>query len=268
MSMLTGPNPVLVDARNLPRHIGIIMDGNGRWAEQRGEERSAGHRAGSHAVRRIVRTCRRIGLDALTLYAFSFQNWQRPEDEVCALMALLQEFLIEERDEIMDNGIRLNAVGELDELPRPVRAVLNTLIADSAHNHEMTLTLALSYGGQEEIARAARELAMEVAAGRLDPNDIDVSALRGRIPSLVVGEPDLIIRTGGETRLSNFLLFGSAYAELFFTGRLWPDFTADDLFAAIASFQARERRFGLVLDADAQPTGVASVPTQELTAAE
>lgn len=243
---------LLIDARNLPHHIGIIMDGNGRWAEQRGQERSAGHRAGSQAVRRIVRVSRRIGLPALTLYAFSFQNWQRPENEIYALMSLLQEFLIDERDEIMDNGIRLNAVGELDELPKPVRAVLDGLIADSAHNSEMTLTLALSYGGQEEIARAARELAMEVAAGRMQASDIDVSTLRKRIPSLDMGEPDLIIRTGGETRLSNFLLFGSAYAELFFTGRLWPDFAANDLFSAIASFQARERRFGLVLDDDAQ----------------
>ncbi len=241
---------MLVDARNLPRHIGIIMDGNGRWAELRGEERASGHRAGSEAVRRIVRVSRRMGLEALTLYAFSFQNWQRPEHEICSLMSLLREFLIEERDEIMQNGIRLNAVGELDELPKPVRAVLDTLIADSAHNSSMTLTLALSYGGQEEIARAARELAIEVAAGRMLPSDIDVGALRNRIPSLDMGEPDLIIRTGGETRLSNFLLFGSAYAELFFTGRLWPDFMAEDLFGAIASYQTRERRFGLVLESE------------------
>lgn len=246
--------PKLVEARNLPRHVGIIMDGNGRWAELRGEPRSEGHRAGSDAVRRIVRVSRRIGLDALTLYAFSFQNWNRPEDEVCALMSLLHDYLVNERDEIMDNGIRLNAVGELDELPRPVRAVLESLMADSAGNSDMTLTLALSYGGQEEIARAARELALEVAAGRMEASAIDVGALRGRIPSLHMGEPDLIIRTGGETRLSNFLLFGSAYAELFFTPRLWPEFTADDLFTAIASYQARERRFGLVLDGNAAPT--------------
>ncbi len=238
--------PTLVDARNLPRHVGIIMDGNGRWAELRGMPRAEGHRAGSDAVRRIVRVSRRLGLDALTLYAFSFQNWRRPEDEVTSLMTLLREFLCSERDEIMDNGIRLNAVGELDELPKPVKLVLEQLMADSAHNRDMTLTLALSYGGQEEIARAARELALEVAAGRMDASAIDVGALRSRIPSLDVGEPDLIIRTGGETRLSNFLLFGSAYAELFFTERLWPDFTADDLFAAVASYQLRERRFGLV----------------------
>ncbi len=239
----------LIEARNLPRHVGIIMDGNGRWAELRDKPRSAGHQAGSDAVRRIVRVSRRLGLEALTLYAFSFQNWDRPNDEVGALMALLHDFLVSERNEILDNGIRLNAVGELEKLPPPVRNVLEHLMADSAHNSRMTLTLALSYGGQEEIARAARDLALEVAAGRLDANAIDVGALRSRIPSLDVGEPDLIIRTGGETRLSNFLLFGSAYAELFFTEQLWPDFTADDLFAAIGSYQARERRFGLVANA-------------------
>jgi undecaprenyl diphosphate synthase len=246
---------MLIAARNLPRHVGIIMDGNGRWAEERGLPRSEGHRAGSDAVRRIVRVSRRLGLHALTLYAFSFQNWDRPDDEVGALMGLLREYLISERGEILDNGIRLNAVGELDELPGVVRGVLDRLCADSAHNHEMTLTLALSYGGQEEIARVARELAIEVAAGRIDPQQIDVGALRSRIPSLSVGEPDLIIRTGGETRLSNFLLFGSAYAELYFTGRLWPDFREEELFAAIGSYQQRERRFGLVLGDGAEHEG-------------
>jgi undecaprenyl diphosphate synthase len=239
---------MLIAARNLPRHVGIIMDGNGRWAEERGLCRSEGHRAGSDAVRRIVRVSRRLGLHALTLYAFSFQNWDRPDDEVGALMELLRDYLLSERGEILDNGIRLNAVGELDKLPGVVRDVLDGLCADSAGNSDMTLTLALSYGGQEEIARAARELAIEVAAGRIAPQQIDVSELRSRIPSLSVGEPDLIIRTGGETRLSNFLLFGSAYAELYFTGKLWPDFREEELFAAIGSYQQRQRRFGLVLD--------------------
>jgi undecaprenyl diphosphate synthase len=238
----------LITARNLPRHVGIIMDGNGRWAEQRKEPRSEGHRAGSHSVRRIVRLARRIGIEALTMYAFSFQNWQRPDDEVEALMALLHEYLLSERSEILDKGIRLAAVGELDKLPTPVRSVLDTLIAESAHNDRMTLTLALSYGGQEEIARAARELAEEVSAGNMKVEDIDVDALEKRMPSLRVGKPDLIIRTGGETRLSNFLLFGSAYAELYFSDCLWPDFTAHELFAAIESYQRRQRRFGLVLD--------------------
>ncbi len=236
----------LVEARNLPNHVGIIMDGNGRWAELRGEKRSAGHRAGSHAVRRTVRLCRRLGIDALTLYAFSFQNWERPEDEVEALMQLLGEYLINEREEILTRGIRLAAIGQLERLPEPVRRVLDELMDVSTENAEMTLTLALSYGGQEEIATAAKGLAEAARKGDIDPANIDVDTVKQWLPSQRVGDPDLIIRTGGETRLSNFLLYGSAYAELVFSPRLWPDFGAEDLFAAIASFQGRNRRFGRV----------------------
>jgi undecaprenyl diphosphate synthase len=235
-----------VEARNLPAHVGIVMDGNGRWAQKRGFARSRGHNQGAEAVRQTVRAARRLGVRALTLYAFSEQNWARPEDEVEALMGLLHEFLVSEHDEIMGNGIRLNAVGNLSRLPPLVRVVLDPLRDESATNAEMTLTLALSYGGREEIAAAAQALAREVAAGRLAAEDVTADALRARIPSLVVGDPDLIIRTGGEHRISNFLLYGAAYAELYFTDVLWPDFTADDLYGAVASYQARERRFGLV----------------------
>lgn len=237
----------LIDARNLPRHVGIIMDGNGRWAERRNESRSEGHRAGSRSVRRIVRLARRVGIEALTLYAFSFQNWARPDEEVAALMVLLQEYLVGERAEILGNGIRLAAVGELDQLPPDVRGVLEPLCGESSVNDRMTLTLALSYGGQEEIASAARALAKEHAEGRIALDGITVEALSARIPSQRVGSPDLIIRTGGETRLSNFLLFGSAYAELFFSDRLWPEFSEEDFFTAIASYQQRQRRFGQVV---------------------
>jgi undecaprenyl diphosphate synthase len=236
----------LVEARNLPRHVGIIMDGNGRWAELRGEPREAGHKAGSAAVRRIVRVCRRLGLDALTLYAFSEQNWARPAGEVDALMGLLREFLVSERDEILHNDIRLVAIGDLSRLPEGVREVLDPLRRASSDNGKMTLALALSYGGREEIAAAARDLATECVAGKLDPAAIDAATLGARLPSLGVGDPDLIIRTGGEFRISNFLLYGAAYAELAFFDRLWPDFTEDDLFAAVGSYQRRERRFGLV----------------------
>jgi len=241
----------LVEARNLPRHIGIIMDGNGRWAELRGEPREAGHKAGSAAVRRIVRACRRLGVDALTLYAFSEQNWARPASEVDALMGLLREFLVSERDEILDNDIRLVAIGDLSRLPDAVRDVLDPLRGASSAKEKMTLALALSYGGREEIAAATRELAVLAAQGKLDPESIDADTLGARLPSLGVGDPDLIIRTGGEFRLSNFLLYGAAYAELAFSDRLWPDFDEDDLFAAIASFQRRERRFGRVLGREA-----------------
>jgi undecaprenyl diphosphate synthase len=244
----------LVEARNLPGHVGIIMDGNGRWAQLRGQPRAAGHREGARAVRRTVRAARRLGLEALTLYAFSEQNWARPEEEVDALMSLLRDFLLSEREEILENGIRLNAVGNLGRLPALVRAVLDPLRRDSQANGAMTLTLALSYGGREEIADAARELAKAVAAGRISPDDVTPESLREHMPSLAVGDPDLVIRTGGEQRISNFLLFGLAYAELHFADVLWPDFTESELFAAIASFQRRERRFGLVDGRGAVPS--------------
>ena len=235
----------LVEVRGLPSHIGIIMDGNGRWAQLRDLPRTEGHRAGSATVRRIVRAARRLGIRALTIYAFSEQNWSRPDLEVGALMDLLKDFLIAERGEILTNGIRLQAIGNLGRLPGFVRAVLDPLRNESAGNHEMTLTLALSYGGREEIAMAARELADEVKAGRMGSDEITADSLRTRMPSLVVGDPDLVIRTGGEQRISNFLLYGLAYAELVFSDKLWPEFQAEDLYAAIASYQQRERRYGL-----------------------
>jgi undecaprenyl diphosphate synthase len=244
-----------VEARNLPTHVGIIMDGNGRWAQLRGGPRVEGHREGSRAVRRIVRAARRLGLRALTLYAFSEQNWARPEEEVDTLMLLLRDFLLSERDELLDNGIRLNAVGNLGRLPGVVRAVLDPLRKDSESSSDMTLTLALSYGGREEIATAARELAIDVASGKLKPEDVTERALHGRMPSLRVGDPDLVIRTGGERRISNFLLYGLAYAELHFADVLWPDFTEADLYEAIASYQSRERRFGLVGKPASPPAG-------------
>jgi undecaprenyl diphosphate synthase len=235
-----------IEARNLPAHVGIIMDGNGRWAQQRGLPRVQGHREGSQTVRRTVRAARRLGLRALTLYAFSEQNWARPGDEVDALMELLREFLLNEREELLDNGIRLHAVGNLGRLPGIVRAVLDPLRRDTESNDAMTLTLALSYGGREEIADAVREVARRVAAGTMSADDVTPEGLRALMPSLAVGDPDLVIRTGGERRISNFLLYGLAYAELFFVDSLWPDFQSSDLYAAIASYQGRERRFGLV----------------------
>jgi undecaprenyl diphosphate synthase len=247
-----------IEARNLPRHVGIIMDGNGRWATARGEPRSVGHREGSKAVRRIVKLSRRIGLDALTLYAFSFQNWTRPGDEVGALMSLLYDYLMSERQELMDTGIRLEAVGDLDRLPPTVRQVLDALRGETQANAQMTLSLALSYGGREEIATVARELARRALAGEIDPAEIDAGSFGALIPSLRVGEPDLIIRTGGEMRISNFLLYGAAYAELYFSERLWPDFGEDDLFAAIASYQQRERRYGGLGTASRAPASPSS----------
>jgi undecaprenyl diphosphate synthase len=231
-------------------HVGIIMDGNGRWAQLRGLPRIEGHRQGANSVRDVVRAARQLGIQALTLYAFSAQNWARPVDEVKALMELLRDYLLGERSEIMDNGIRLCAIGDLGRLPVMVREPLDALIADSAANPHMTLCLALSYGGQESLVDAARSIAAEVAAGRLDPARIDADALRAHLATGKVGLPalDLVIRTSGEQRLSNFLLWESAYAELYFTDHPWPDFRRADFEAALAAYAARQRRYGMTAE--------------------
>ncbi len=239
-------NTPIIEAKNLPSHVGIIMDGNGRWAQMRGHDRAEGHRRGAETVRKIVRASRRLGVRALTLYAFSEQNWARPETEKEALFILLEDFLVSEREELLGNGIRLEAVGNIDKLPEFVKQVLAAVRDATAHESKMTLTLALSYGGREEIADVARELAREVQNGTRTLESIDAEVMRQRTPSLRVGDPDLVIRTGGERRISNFLLYGLAYAELFFSDALWPDFSERDYFEAIASYQGRERRFGLV----------------------
>jgi len=222
------------------------MDGNGRWAQRHGRPRTEGHREGSEAVRQVVRASRRLGISGLTLYAFSEQNWQRPVGEVHALMDLFREFLISEREEVLRTGIRVRAVGRLQRLPGALRQTLDQLVRDTAHCTGMTLQLAVSYGGREEIVDAARRLAVRVAEGSLSPDDLDEACFDAELPSAGAGPVDLLIRTGGERRISNFLLWGAAYAELHFSNTLWPEFTANDLYEAIGSYQARERRFGLV----------------------
>lgn len=234
-----------IRARGLPRHLGLIMDGNGRWAEARGLPRIEGHREGSASVREITRCCRRLGLSALTLYAFSSQNWSRPVDEVAGLMNLLREYLLKERSEILDNQVRLNAIGELDKLPKYVREPLDEIRAASVQNTGMVLTLALSYGGREEIVAAAQALAAQVAAGALPVSSITVAQFESKLSTSQLPPVDLVIRTSGEHRISNFLLWQSAYAEFLFTDTLWPDFRAPELLAAIEQYQSRERRFGL-----------------------
>jgi undecaprenyl diphosphate synthase len=225
----------------LPRHVAIIMDGNGRWAKRRQLPRIEGHREGAQSVRDVVRAARQIGLPALTLYAFSTQNWQRPPDEVQALMELLRDYLVEERAEIMDNGIRLTAIGRLERLPSLVRDPLDELIRDSEPNRDMTLCLALSYSGREAIIDATRAaLSAGVPADRLDEDTISRFLPTRDLPPL-----DLIIRTSGEQRISNFLLWECAYAELYFTDTLWPDFRRADLARALEAYKGRERRFGL-----------------------
>lgn len=228
----------------LPRHLAVIMDGNGRWAESRGLPRVRGHEAGAESVREITRACREAGLQALTLYSFSTENWRRPEDEVKALMGLLARYLLEERSEILDNGIRLNAIGQIDRLPIAVRAALKELMHASRNNKGMVLTLALSYGGRAEIVEAAKSLAKKAAAGRLRPDQIDEAAFAAELGTAGLPDPDLLIRTSGELRLSNFLLWQLAYAEIYVTDTLWPDFRKPELEKAFASFGTRERRFG------------------------
>ena len=234
-----------VKERPLPGHVGIIMDGNGRWAEERGLARLEGHREGSNSVREVTRAARRMGIQALTLYAFSSQNWSRPMEEVAGLMDLLREYLDKERREILENGIRLNAVGELDRLPRMVRNPLEALRAESAGNASMVLTLALSYGGQEEIVAAASRLVAAARGGKLPDRPLTPEAFAAQLWTAPLPPVDLVIRTSGEHRVSNFLLWQSAYAEFIFTDTLWPEFRAHHFLACVAEYQHRERRFGL-----------------------
>ncbi len=221
------------------------MDGNGRWAEAKGQRRLEGHRAGADSVRDITRASRELGLEAITLYAFSSQNWARPAEEVAGLMQLLREFLIGERSEILDNQIRLEAIGDIDKLPPMVKEPLDELRAASSHHRAMTLTLALSYGGRESIVRAVQAIARDAASGVLRPEDLDVARFSGYLPTAALPPLDLLIRTSGEQRISNFMLWEIAYAELVFTDVLWPEFRRQHLYECLDVYANRERRFGL-----------------------
>ena len=229
----------------LPRHVAIIMDGNGRWARRRGLPRVRGHVAGVEAVRGILRLARKLEISYLTLFAFSEENWQRPPREIRVLMALLRRFLQRELPEMQDNQIALKAIGNLEQLPEAVQRDLAATTAATAAGSKMTLTLALSYGGRSEIVQAAQALAREVQAGRLQPEQIDVALLARCLYTADLPDPDLLIRTSGEYRLSNFLLWQSAYTELYVTDTLWPDFREDDFLAALEAYRQRQRRFGL-----------------------
>src|SRR4051794_26047588 len=237
-----------MSAQELPRHLAIIMDGNGRWAKRRNLPRIEGHRKGADSVRDITRACREMGIQALTLYAFSSQNWDRPVEEVRMLMALLRDYLVDERPEILDNNIRLTTIGDTSRLPDFVREPLNALKDDSAKNTGMTLCLALSYGGREAIVDAARHLVEQVQGGEIRTQDVNELSFAEALCTRTLPPLDLVIRTSGEQRLSNFLLWEAAYAELYFTDTMWPDFKRADLMDAIAAYQGRERRFGLTSD--------------------
>jgi undecaprenyl diphosphate synthase len=235
---------VEIDKERLPRHVAIIMDGNGRWATQRGLTRITGHRRGKQSVQEVVETARRLGIEYLSLYAFSTENWQRPRDEVAALMRFLRHFLAAELKKMMKNGIRLLAIGNLRKLPREVQAALRQTIEDTRHNTGMTVILAVSYGAREEITEAVRAIARRVRREDIDPEDVDQELVASHLGTAGVPDPDLLIRTSGEMRISNFLLWQIAYTEIYVTDTLWPDFREREFLDAVAHFQRRERRFG------------------------
>ncbi len=228
----------------VPRHVAIIMDGNGRWARAQGLPRERGHEEGARSVRAIVRECRKRGVESLTLYSFSTENWRRPKSEVGALMTLLQQYVLQERREILDNSIRLRAIGQIDRLPLFVRMPLRALVKESAKNTGMTLNLALSYGARAEMVDAVQAIAEQVRTGKLKVANIDEQLISDHLYTSGQPDPDLLIRTSGELRVSNFLLWQIAYAEIYVTQTAWPDFREAELAKALASFGQRERRFG------------------------
>jgi undecaprenyl diphosphate synthase len=233
-----------IDKKKLPQHLAIIMDGNGRWAKQQGKFRTFGHENGTKAVREIVEACAEIHIPYLTLYAFSTENWNRPKLEVELLMKLLVSSLRKEIKTLQDNDIRLNAIGNLEALPKKAHKELLDVIEKTSQNNRMTLTLALSYGSREEITKSIQEISLKVKNNLISPQEIDESYINNHLYTQNLPDVDLLIRTSGEQRISNFLLWQIAYAELYFTETLWPDYTKNHLFEAILNYQHRERRFG------------------------
>jgi undecaprenyl diphosphate synthase len=233
------------ELERMPRHVAIIMDGNGRWAERRGLSRIEGHREGLEAVREVVRAAGDLGVEVLTLYAFSLENWNRPQAEVAELMRLLEHYLAVELPEVIRNDIEVRAIGRLERLPPGVRRRIDEAIASSRGGRAMKLVFALSYGGRAEIVDAARKLVRDAELGKVDPETIDEKTFAAYLYDPELPDPDLLIRTGAESRVSNFLLWQIAYAELFTTDVMWPDFRAEHLRSALRDYQARERRFGL-----------------------
>jgi undecaprenyl diphosphate synthase len=233
-----------IDKDRLPQHVAIIMDGNGRWAKAKGKDRSFGHQEGVVSVRKVVEAAKNIGLKYLTMYTFSTENWNRPEQEVQVLMSLLVTAIHRETPDFMKNNVRLMAIGNLDRLPDDAYATLQNCIAQTSANTGITLVLALSYSARWEIVEAAKQLAKAVAEKKISPNDITETVVSDHLTTKGIPDPDLLIRTGGEQRISNFLLWQLSYAEFFFTDIYWPDFREEELYGAILYYQQRERRFG------------------------
>ncbi len=237
--------PASIDLNNLPQHVAIIMDGNGRWAKEKGKLRVFGHQNGVLAVRDTVEGAVELGIPYLTLYAFSTENWNRPKHEVNALMELLVSTITKETKTLMDNGVRLNTIGDLNSLPKSCDRQLKEAMEKTKDNKRCTLTLALSYSSRWEITGAVKSIAQSVKTGDLDPEEINEGLFADRLNTAGLPDPELMIRTSGELRISNFLLWQLAYTELFFTPKLWPDFRRTDLFDAVIDYQKRERRFGM-----------------------
>lgn len=235
-----------LDPDRMPKHVAVIMDGNGRWAKQRLLNRIKGHEKGAQAVRTIVRTARKFNVATLTLYAFSTENWQRPQPEISGLMLLLRRFLESERRTLIDKEIRLNTIGQIERLPKAVRSDLEAVMAATASNNKMVLNLALSYGARTEIVDMVKQIAIAAQKGSLDPAAVTPEMVSDHLYTCGMSDPDLLIRTSGEMRISNFLLWQIAYAEIFFTPTLWPDFGEDEFVQILKDYQNRERRFGAV----------------------
>lgn len=233
-----------IDIERLPKHIAIIMDGNGRWAKEQGKPRLFGHQSAIKSVREVNEACAELGVGYLTLFTFSTENWNRPAQEVGGLMVLLGQTLKNEVSTLLKNNIRLLITGEGDRLPDDIRRQLNDAVAATSQCTGMVLNLALSYSGRWEIVEAARRVAIEAKEGRLNPDDVNEAMFRSFLPSSHIPDPELLIRTSGELRISNFLLWQLAYSELYFTNKYWPDFRKDDLYEAVLDYQHRERRFG------------------------
>ena len=237
-----------IEKGNLPEHIAIIMDGNGRWAKQHAIGRIRGHKRGAQAVRAAVRTCREIGIKYLTLFAFSVENWGRPTKEVEGLMSLLEEYLAKELKELHKQGIKLTTIGDIDQLKPSVKEKIISAKKITANNDQMVLNLALSYGSRDEIIGAVKKIVQDIQNGKIKSDEINKEIFSKYLNTAEMPDPDLLIRTSGEYRVSNFLLWQLAYTELYFTKVLWPDFNKEDIFKAVASYQKRERRFGLTSD--------------------
>jgi len=236
-----------LDPEALPGHVAIIMDGNGRWARKKLMNRVLGHEKGADTVREIITACRKLGIRILTLYAFSTENWSRPDKEVNALMTLLKKFVRSETDELFNQNIRLNVIGQKDRLPDDVQTVLDSAMEKTRGNTMMTLNLALSYGAREEITRAVKKIALKARQGEITGDDIDEKLVADHFYTSGMPDPDLLIRTSGEMRVSNFLLWQIAYSEFFFTKTLWPDFTEQEFINILMDYQKRDRRFGKVI---------------------